>query len=320
MPADFQFEVRGLLSDECACRPSRLHKAIEFSSAGLHPHPGLHTTPRQGVTSLCSSQVSSDASHHRHQSPQLILQGLLKPIIEVILADFEPLEISPRECGAQSVEVGSPSNMFPSHLIYREQMHIPSHMRSRTFVTCICKARFPAGSSIPPTQCLSLTSQVMTCRPFLLQPAKAASSQTPIWSKDVWRYHAFLCCLFKQRRYALLTSVNLRACRQALRAMRALQAECTLCLASAQTADRSIIGLARLRLRAQQEGPQGMCAIWQCRPQALPLRSPATGAQTAVTCISVHLVQRMPGWPGLAHLPLASPSQASLAQTFLLDL
>ena len=49
-----------------------------------------------------------------------------------------------------------------------------------------------------------------------------------------------------------------------------------------------------MRLHTQHTSPEALRPIWQQRPQALPLRCPATGAQTGLVCISARLVHLLP--------------------------
>ena len=49
-----------------------------------------------------------------------------------------------------------------------------------------------------------------------------------------------------------------------------------------------------MRLHTQHAPPKALRPIWQQRPQAVPLRCPATGAQAGLMCISARLVHLLP--------------------------
>ena len=49
-----------------------------------------------------------------------------------------------------------------------------------------------------------------------------------------------------------------------------------------------------MRLHTQHAPPEALRPIWQQRPQALPLRCPATSTQTGLLCISARLVHLLP--------------------------
>lgn len=92
---------------------------------------------------------------------------------------------------------------------------------------------------------------------------------------------------------------------------------CSISLTGIST-HRDIIGSAVLRLPAQRVQCGGLCPIWLHRPQALPLRAPATGEPTALMCISVRLVQQMQGCSRMTpkHSPLPYAASSQVALTF----
>ena len=90
-----------------------------------------------------------------------------------------------------------------------------------------------------------------------------------------------------------------------------VQVACTITPNSGTSAHGDIIGGALLRLPAQQAQCGKLCPIWLHRAQVLPLRSSDTGAQTALMCISLRLVQLTQECPRVRPEPAASPSPAS---------
>ena len=87
-----------------------------------------------------------------------------------------------------------------------------------------------------------------------------------------------------------------------------LQVPCLIVCTSGADICEIFGGRAQLGLRMHQAQSESLCPIWQDRAQAVPLHSQVNGAQTAVVCLSIRLVQQMPSLGAQDPAPLTSRS------------